>query len=192
MITPTDSYFSRKLALASWSCSCFSKLSDGVDAPQKPQIIDYINLMDPPPPPPPPPPRFDSPLRAVSGTTKQLQHTKHLQRPAQQRQQQQHQQQQQTTQRRQQQQHTQRRGSSSRSRPPSASSSSSCRRPGACRAQRSSAQRSSGSSSTSSSSTSSRPPEARLAFVHPLWPQVKYELKPPRKVLWSVRGLAAT
>ena len=31
---------SRKLALASWSCSCFSKLSDGVDAPQKPQIID--------------------------------------------------------------------------------------------------------------------------------------------------------
>ena len=38
--------------------------------------------------------------------------------------------------------------------------------------QRSSAQRSSGSSSTSSSSTSSRPPEARLAFVHPLWPQV--------------------
>ena len=37
--------------------------------------------------------------------------------------------------------------------------------------QRSSAQRSSGSS-TSSSSTSSRPPEARLAFVHPLWPQV--------------------
>ena len=65
---------------------------------------------------PPPPPRFDSPLRAVSGTTKQLQHTKHLQRPAQQRQQ-----------------HTQRRGSSSRSRPPSASSSSS-RRPGACRA----------------------------------------------------------
>ena len=79
----------------------------------------------------PPPPRFDSPLRAVSGTTKQLQHTKHLQRPAQQRQQQQ----QQTTQRRQQQQqHTQRRGSSSRSRPPSASSSSSSRRPGACRA----------------------------------------------------------
>ena len=121
------------------------------------------------PPPPHPPPRFDSPLRAVSGTTKQLQHTKHLQRPAQQ-QQQQHQQQQQTTQRRQQQQHTQRRGSSSRSRPPSASSSSSSsRRPGACRAQRSSAQRSSGSSS---SSTSSRPPEARLAFVHPLWPQV--------------------
>ena len=52
----------------------------------------------------PPPPRFDSPLRAVSATTKQLQHTKHLQRPAQQRQQrQQHQQQQQTTQRRQQQ-----------------------------------------------------------------------------------------
>ena len=82
----------------------------------------------------PPPPRFDSPLRAVSGTTKQLQHTKHLQRPAQQRQQQQHQQQQQTTQRQQQQQHTQRRGSSSRSRPPSASSSSSSRRPGACRA----------------------------------------------------------
>ena len=121
------------------------------------------------PPPPPPPPRFDSPLRAVSGITKQLQHTKHLQRPAQQRQQQQqqHQQQQQTTQRRRQQQHTQRRGSSSRSRPPSASSSSSSRRPGACRAQRSSAQRSSGSSSTSS-----RPPEARLAFVHPLWPQV--------------------
>ena len=38
-----DSHFlrlSRKLALASWSCSCFSKLSDGVDAPQKPQIID--------------------------------------------------------------------------------------------------------------------------------------------------------
>ena len=32
--------YSRKLALASWSCSCFSKLSDGVDAPQKPQIID--------------------------------------------------------------------------------------------------------------------------------------------------------
>ena len=65
----------------------------------------------------PPPPRFDSPLRAVSGTTKQLQHTKHLQRPAQHQQQQQ-----QTTQRRpqQQQQHTQRRGSSSRSRPPSA------------------------------------------------------------------------
>ena len=31
---------SRKLALASWSCSCFSKLSDGVDTPQKPQIID--------------------------------------------------------------------------------------------------------------------------------------------------------
>ena len=39
--------------------------------------------------------------------------------------------------------------------------------------QRRSAQRSSGSSSTSSSSTSSRPPEARLAFVHPLWPQVE-------------------
>ena len=33
-------HLSRKLALASWSCSCFSKLSDGVDAPQKPQIID--------------------------------------------------------------------------------------------------------------------------------------------------------
>ena len=41
--------------------------------------------------------------------------------------------------------------------------------------QRSSAQRSSGSSSTSSS-TSSRPPEARLAFVHPLWPQVLKEV----------------
>ena len=36
----TPQVFSRKLALASWSCSCFSKLSDGVDAPQKPQIID--------------------------------------------------------------------------------------------------------------------------------------------------------
>ena len=39
-ISETKSIFSRKLALASWSCSCFSKLSDGVDAPQKPQIID--------------------------------------------------------------------------------------------------------------------------------------------------------
>ena len=36
----TSQISSRKLALASWSCSCFSKLSDGVDAPQKPQIID--------------------------------------------------------------------------------------------------------------------------------------------------------
>ena len=43
-VIPVDECFvllySRKLALASWSCSCFSKLSDGVDAPQKPQIID--------------------------------------------------------------------------------------------------------------------------------------------------------
>ena len=113
----------------------------------------------------PPPPRFDSPLRAVSGTTKQLQHTKHLQRPAAAaaaaaaapaaaadhpaaaaaaaaayptpRQQQP----QQTTQRQQQQQQQTTR-----------------------RLQ----------SSSSSSSTSSRPPEARLAFVHPLWPQVLY------------------
>ena len=69
----------------------------------------------------PPPPRFDSPLRAVSGTTKQLQHTKHLQSTTKQLQQ---------TTKEQQQQHTQRR------------------------------------------SSSSRPPEARLAFVHPLWPQV--------------------
>ncbi|CAK9105957.1 unnamed protein product [Durusdinium trenchii] len=67
--------------------------------------------------------RFDSPLRAVSGTTKQLQHTKHLQSTTKQLQQ---------TTKEQQQQHTQRRSSSSRSRPPSASSSS--RRPGACRA----------------------------------------------------------
>ena len=117
----------------------------------------------------PPPPRFDSPLRAVSGTTKQLQHTKHLQRPAQQRQQQQ---QQQTTQRQQQQQHQQQQQTTQRQQQQQQQQQTTrCLQS----TQRSSAQRSSGSSSTSSSSTSSRPPEARLAFVHPLWPQVLHK-----------------
>ena len=98
---------SRKVALASWSCSCFSKLSDGVDAPQKP-----------------PPARgerdhqaaaaADHPAPAAAAAADDPAPAEHpaQQRPAQQRQQQQ----QQTTQRQQQQQqHTnQRRSSSSR------------------------------------------------------------------------------
>ena len=146
----------------------------------------------------------------MSGTTKQLQHTKHLQSTTKQLQQ---------TTKEQQQQKQQTQSSSSSSRRPGASRAPSAAAPSAAAAaaaaapaaadhpaaaaaaayptpqqqqpqqttqrqqqqqqttrrlqstQRSSAQRSSGSSSTSSSS-SSRPPEARLAFVHPHWPQV--------------------